>query len=225
MRCAADAVVAACDAYDTLRRMLGGRYPHPQLDALLASSPLFPPMALVSFGLTKRFAIPYSMDYQFSDGIACPDTTRYSLQLRSFEFDPSSAPAGASSVMVSLNAPLDYWQALRQSDKAAYRARKQQLADAVAQALEARIPGFCQAVAVTDVCTPATYRRLANLHQASFEGFLPTPAALGTRISKRLPGVSHLYLCGQWTAAGGGICAAINDGKTVARLIGKEVRR
>jgi phytoene dehydrogenase-like protein len=43
-------------------------------------------------------------------------------------------------------------------------------------------------------------------------------------IKKTVPGLKNLYLCGQWTAAGGGICTAVNDGKTVARKIAKELK-
>ena len=37
----ADYVVAACDAYNALKKMLGGRYAHPQLDGLLKDGKLF----------------------------------------------------------------------------------------------------------------------------------------------------------------------------------------
>jgi phytoene dehydrogenase-like protein len=43
-------------------------------------------------------------------------------------------------------------------------------------------------------------------------------------IQKTIPGIKNLYLCGQWTCAGGGICTAVNDGKTVARKIAKELK-
>jgi phytoene dehydrogenase-like protein len=101
---------------------------------------------------------------------------------------------------------------------------RQQLADAVAEALDRRIPGFKEAIEVTDVATPASYVHLANLYKASFEGFEPTPKALTTNIRKTLPGVKHLVLCGQWTVAGGGICTAVQSGKEAAQLVAKELK-
>ena len=221
----ADAVVAACDAYDTLKRMLGGKYPHPQLDEMLASAPLFDPLALVSFGLTRRFDIPFSRRYECPEGIrTSPDEVQRSFLIRSFDFDPSAAPQGGSSVMVSIKAPLDYWQDLRSRDAHGYKLQKQQLASAVADAIEQRIPGFKAAIDEIDVATPASYVHLANLYKASFEGFQPTPKALKTNFRKTIPGVRNLVLCGQWVMGGGGICAVIADGKQTARMVAKELK-
>jgi phytoene dehydrogenase-like protein len=221
----ADAVVAACDAYDTLKRMLGGKFQHEQLDGMLASAPLFDPLALVSFGLKRQLGIPFSIQYECPEGIrTSPDSVQHGLHLRSFDFDPSAAPQGGSSVMVMLGAPLDYWQNLRTQDPHSYKQQKQQLADAVADALERRIPGFKEAIDVTDVATPASYVHLVNLYKGSFEGFEPTPTALKSNIRKTLPGVKHLVLCGQWTVAGGGICTAVQSGKEAAQLVAKELK-
>ncbi len=218
-----DDVIAACDAYDTLKNMLGGKYPHPQLDDMLKNEPLFDPLAIVSFGLDKRLDIPFSVQYECPDGICvAPGVKEYSLHLSSFDFDKDAAPEGSSSVMVMLSAPLDYWQNLRETDLASYKAQKQKLADDVAAFLDKRIPGFKDAIRVTDVSTPATYVRLTNVYRASYEGFSPTPSALKRTIKKTIPGLNHFYLCGQWTTAGGGICTAVADGKTVAGKIMKE---
>jgi phytoene desaturase len=220
----ADAVIASCDAYDTLKRMLGGKYAHPQLDTMLQSSPLFSPLAIVSFGLNKRFDIPYSVSYEYDKGIkTSPDTTQTGFNLRCFDFDPSAAPENFSSVMSMIKAPLDYWNDLRAKDINEYKMQKQQLANDLADAIEERIPGFKAAITVTDVATPATYVRLANLYQGSFEGFAPIPAGLKTNIRKTVPGVKGLFLCGQWTTAGGGICSAVSSGKTAAHSVMKEI--
>lgn len=221
----ADGVVAACDAQDTLQRMLGGKYVHPQLTKWLKEAPLFDPLTIVSFGLTRQFDIPYSMRYECPQGIqVAPGVARHSFSIRSFDFDPSAAPQGGSSVMVTLSAPLDYWQNLRKTDEHEYKKQKQQLSIAVQDAVEQRLPGFKAAVSVVDVATPATYVRLVNLYRASFEGFLPTPAALKTNIKKRVPGVKRFCICGQWTSAGGGICTAIADGKQAANMMIKDLK-
>lgn len=220
----ADAVIAACDAYDTLKRMLGGKYAHPQLDTMLQSCPLFSPLAVVSFGLNKKFDIPYSILYEYKNGIkTSPDTTQYNFSLRSFDFDPSAAPENGSSVMVMMEAPLDYWKDLRDKDIDEYRKQKQRLADDVADAVEKRIPGFKDAIVVTDVSTPATYVRLTNVYQGSFEGFAPIPDALKKNIRKTVSGVKGLYLCGQWTTAGGGICTAVSSGKEASHAVMKKI--
>ena len=221
----ADYVVAACDAYDTLKNMLGGKYPHPQLDKMLQDTPLFDPLAVVSFGLDRRLDIPFSVMYECPEGIeVAPGVKEYGLHLSAFDFDKDAAPEGKSSVMIMLGAPLDHWQNLRESDPAEYKRQKQALADSIADFLEKKIPGFKSAIRVTDVATPATYVRLTNVYRASYEGFSPVPAALGQNIKKTVPGVKNLRLCGQWTTAGGGICTAVHDGKSAANRVAKELK-
>ena len=222
----ADAVIAACDAYDTLQNMLGGKHAHPQLDNMLKTAPLFPPLALVSFGLNKQLNIPFSVQYECPEGIKTPSgSTKHAFNIRSFDFDPEAAPHDCSSVMVVFEEPLEYWEKLRASNLEEYKNQKQQLADAVSSAVEKRIPGFQDAITVVDVATPATYVRLTNVYRGSFEGFAPLPSALKKGIRKTVPGLKKFCICGQWTSAGGGICSAIASGKDAANLILKEIKR
>ncbi|HWR23600.1 MAG TPA: NAD(P)/FAD-dependent oxidoreductase [Feifaniaceae bacterium] len=211
----ADAVIAACDMHTVLTKLLGGRYPHPQLDEMLREAKLFDPLALVSFGVKKRFGISYEEHWECEIKTS-PDTAANSFLLRSFDFDPSAAPEGKSSVMAMLDAPLAYWRTLRETDKEAYHREKRRLADAVAAEIEKRYPGFTQEIEITDVSTPATYERLTNAYKASFEGFAPVPGMMTKKIQKSVPGIQNLVLCGQWTMAGGGICTCVQDGKAAA---------
>lgn len=216
----ADAVIAACDMYDTLKNMLGGKYQHKQLDTMLESAELFQPLILVSYGLKKRFDIPYSITFECPDGIhTAPDHIEKQLNFRSFEFDPTSAPENCSSVMAMFTSELDYWQTLRSRDITEYRLKKKEFSDEVTEIINKRIHGFKDAIEVVDVATPATYIRYANLYKGSFEGFAPTPAAIRTNIRKTIDGIKGLYLCGQWTTAGGGLCTAVASGKDAARSV------
>lgn len=220
----ADAVIAACDMHTVLHKLLGGKYPHPQLDEMLREARLFDPLALVSFGVKKKFGISYEEHWECEIATS-PDTTAKSFLLRSFDFDPSSAPEGKSSIMAVLGAPLAYWKTLRETDRAGYNREKQRLADAVAAEIEKRYPGFTQEIEVTDVSTPVTYERLTNVYKASYEGFAPVRGMLTKRIQKSVPGLNNLVLCGQWTVAGAGMCTCVQDGKaaanTAARLVGR----
>lgn len=219
-----DGVVAACDAHHTLKKMLRGRYRHPQLDALLADAPLFSPLAIVSFGLDRKLGIPFSALCEAPAGFeAAPGDKKFTYHLRSFDFDSSAAPKDGSSVMVMFEAPLKYWLGLKVENPDAYKMQKERLADVIAAELDARYPGFKDGIAAVDVATPATFFRLTNVYKGSYEGFAPTPAALKTRIRKTIPGLKAFCLCGQWTMPGGGICTAIADGKEAARLIKKQI--
>lgn len=221
----ADGIVAACDAYDALEHMLKSRYNHPQLSRLLKSAPLFEPLAVVSFGLGQKFNIPYALTCECPEGFnVAPGVRRYGYALRSFDFDPTAAPPGGSSVVAMFEAPLDYWKKLRHDNPESYKIQKELLADLIASKIEQRYPGFRDAVCIVDVATPATFDRLTNVYRGSFEGFAPTPSSLRTRIDKTLPGLGHFCICGQWTTAGGGIGAAVADGKTAAKIMKKEIK-
>ncbi len=223
VRYPADSVIAACDMYDTIYRMLDGQYHHPQLEAMLRDAPLFDPLCVVSFGLNKKFGLPFASSYSCKDEISCAGvkgTSEYQdvpgISVNAFEFDSTAAPEGHTSVMLLMGAPLDYWQNLRDTDMAAYRARKAQLADEAARAMERRLPGFAEAIEVVDVATPATYVRYANLYKGSWEGFSPTAKTLGMQIKPTIDGVNGLVLAGQWVAVGGGICTAVASGHSAA---------
>lgn len=216
----ADAVIAACDMHDTLKNMLGGRYPHKQLDKMLDSSELFDPICYVSYGLDRRFGIPSSLILHCPEGVdAAPDYREEYIFVRSFEFDSSSAPEGCSSIMVMINSRLDSWQTLRKENMEQYRAMKQKLADEVTSILDRKYPGFRESIRVQDVSTPATYLRYTNVYKGSWEGFAPTPAALRANIKKSVDGIKGLYLAGQWTTPGGGLCTAVQSGKATAEAI------
>lgn len=217
----ADIVIAACDMDTVLNGLLKGKYPHPQLTGMLRAAPLFDPLAVVSFGVKKRMAIPYAAVYGCAVSTS-PATAAQGFSLRSFDFDPSAAPEGKSSVMVMLEAPLAYWQDLRREDPEGYRREKARLAADVAAEIEKRFPGFTDEIEVTDVATPATYVRLNSLYKASFEGFTPTPAGLRAKIESTVPGVANLLLAGQWMSPGGGICTAVYSGRQAAKRAKKE---
>lgn len=219
---ASDAVIAACDMYDTLNKMLGSKYPHSQLNKMLESSELFTPICYVSYGLDRRLGIPPSVLVHSPEGVsAAPDYKEQNIFVRSLEFDPSSAPEGCSSIMVLINSRLDSWQTLRNENMEQYKAMKHKLADEVTNILDMKYPGFRESIRVLDISTPATYLRYTNVYKGSYEGFEPTPAALRTNIRKSVDGVKGLYLAGQWTTPGGGLCTAVQSGKSAAEAITK----
>lgn len=219
----ADIVIAACDMDTVLHKFLKGKYPHPQLDPMLRDTPLFNPLALVSFGVKKQFGIPYALSCEGTVATS-PDTVAHGFFLRSFDFDPSAAPKGKSSVMAMLEAPLTYWENLRRDDPEGYRREKARLAADVAAEIEKRFPGFTAEIEVMDVATPATYVRLNSLYKASFEGFAPTPTGLRAKIEPTVPGIANLLLAGQWMSPGGGICTAVYSGRQVAKRAKKECK-
>jgi phytoene dehydrogenase-like protein len=77
---------------------------------------------------------------------------------------------------------------------------------------------------MVDVATPATFERYTGNWQASFEGFLPTPATVRFGIPNRLPGFDNFFMAGQWVRAGGGIPTGVQMGREAIMQICKESR-
>lgn len=218
-------VIAACDMYDTLHRMLKGKYQHPVLNRMLEKSPLFSTIMLISLGLKRSFNIPHSATYEIENSLDVGGEKYVKeYHIRSFDFDSSFAPLGHSSIMVTLSAPFDYWDQLKINDETAYRSAKMDVAKRMIKILEKRYSGITDAIEVIDVATPATYYRLNNLYKGSFEGFMPVPSALREKIDTKIAGIDNLYLAGQWVTPGGGIPPAIISGMDTAKQIIKEKR-
>jgi phytoene desaturase len=215
-------VIAACDMYDTLKRMLKNAYPHPMLDQLLETGPLFQPIMLVSYGISKKLDIPFSISRKLHASLkTSPSTEVDSYHLRSFDFEESFAPKGKSSVMVMLSAPFEYWHDLKTNHPSKYTSEKLEIANYLASQIDLDYPGFKSSIEVIDVATPSTYYRLNNLYKASYEGFLPNPDILKLKIKPKIDGIKNLSLAGQWTTPGGGIPPAIMSGIKTAKRIAK----
>jgi len=74
------------------------------------------------------------------------------------------------------------------------------VADIVLEQLEPRFPGLRGQVEVVDVATPVTTERYTG-NGPAFEGSLGFPLAsflAGRGIVRTLPGLSGLYMAGQW---------------------------
>lgn len=220
----ADGIVAACDAYFTLKKMLRGRYHHPQLDVMLDSAPLTEPLALVAFGLDKKLGIPFYSVCECPQGFeTAPGIKKFSFTVRSFDYDAGAAPKGGSSVVVSFEAPLDYWMHLRHENPNEYRILKELLAEEIAAQLDNRFPGFKDSIAAVDVATPASFIRRTMIYKGAVKGFAPTPAFLRVKIRRTVPGLKGFCLCGQWITASG-IGPVIASGKQAAKIMKKEIR-
>ena len=222
---AADTVIAASDMHDLLSRLLENEYHHKTIESLLDEGDWFPPLFTVSLGLNRRFGLPYTYNLQFPQKIELhPGVGVDSIQLRSFEFDPTSAPEGCSSIMAEFyGGNYEYWQNLRDNDIEAYRAAKERVSQDIIAALDRRFPGLADAVKVIDVATPATYTHYDVLYKGSWEGYAPTPSAMMKQVKPVIKGVKGLYLSGQWTTPGGGTCTAVRSGLDAAEQAIKQI--
>jgi phytoene dehydrogenase-like protein len=98
------------------------------------------------------------------------DAVRGRIDVHLLNHDPTLALSGKTTLTVMLNSDHAYWQALTEG-RAAYRAEKDAVADAIIAALDQRWPGLADQVEMVDIATPLT-----------FEGWMLTPQNANTVI-------------------------------------------
>jgi phytoene dehydrogenase-like protein len=134
--------------------------------------------------------------------------------LNSYSFDPSLSPRGKSVLTLIYMSPWKLWEGLS-GDREAYRAEKTRVLEDATAWMESQLPGISKDIEVTDVATPLTTVRYTGNFHASYEGWRPTPKTLRQKIDKRLPGLSHFSMVGQWTSPAAGLPTVASDGRIV----------
>ncbi|GHJ39083.1 NAD(P)/FAD-dependent oxidoreductase [Streptomyces sp. TS71-3] len=234
----ADHVVSACDGYTTVYGLLQGRYTGPRIERLyeeIVNRPdaLFPAVVSVFVGVqgTVGESDPHSTTYLLDPEQAArlPGALQGSLvvQLRS-RYTDGLAPPGRSLLHCTYFSDHRSWKDLRTRSRRAYRARKQDAADAVLDVLESRYPGICGRVEVVDVASPATTERYTGNNRGSilawkaFSEADDVAARLVSRDRMRLPGLAGFSMAGQWVGLGGLIRAA-STGRFAVRYLCEEL--
>lgn len=219
-----DFIVGAGDAHSTFFELLNGRYISEEQKRYFEELPIFEPLVFVGLGVRDTFAdIP-----PLTDGIIFTPSRPLVVAGRTFEqlhvsienFDPTLAPAGATSVKTMFYSSYDWWKD-KAAEKQAYREAKEEVALEVVQRLEERFPGISGKIEMTDVATPLTFKRYTNNWQGSMEGWKFTPQALNMKMPKILAGLRNFRLIGQWVNPGGGLPPAASDGRHLAMILCK----
>ncbi|MFP4662211.1 MAG: phytoene desaturase family protein [Halanaerobiales bacterium] len=213
-----DDIVSAADGYTTLYKMLDGQYLSPELEKAYDNYSLFPSSIYLGFGIDKDLSdLPHSLTMYLSNPLELVDGSRHQyLGLNVYNFDPTLAPDGKTSVTVMINTWEDgYWRELAAEDYDAYEKSKSQIGERILEILDKKFPGFSSVVEKIDISTPHTVKRYTANWHGSYEGFAPTPDALMKKIPKEVPGLSNCHMIGQWTEPGGGIPPAALDGRNL----------
>lgn len=215
----ADYVVSAADGYNTIFKLLDGKYLNNKFRRLYNEQPIFSPIIQVSLGVNRDLSsLPRSQVYTLSAPIMIAGEERHLFGFRHFCFDPTVAPPGKSVIIVMFESNYDYWARLR-TDKSNYLSEKELITDKVVDQLEKVLPGIREQIEIVDVTTPITYERYTGNWQGSMEGWRPTVMNKGLRISKTLPKLKNFYMVGQWVEPGGGVPPAAMSGRKVIKAI------
>lgn len=234
----ADHVVSACDGTTTIHGLLDGKYTSPRIDTLfkeMADRPevLYPGVVSAFVGMKGELGPgeQHSTTYLLSeeDEAALPAVLQKSLvvQLRS-RYSDGFAPPGKSVVHCTYFSDYAYWKNLRRTDRKAYWARKQEVADFVRRFLERHHPGIGASIEVVDVASPATTERYTGVQGGSILGWKSFTAAddvitgLINKDRLRIPGLEGFSLAGQWFG-GGSLIRAAASGRFVTQYICREL--
>jgi phytoene dehydrogenase-like protein len=219
----ADYIISAADGHATIWEMLEGKF----VDATIENyykMPIFQPLVFVGMGVKRVFTdIPQMVSgliIQLEKPIMVGNKEHKSLGVKIYNFDPSFAPEGRTTLEVMFESDFSYWQELNQ-DHACYKEEKEKIAAAVVSALNKRFPGLSNQIEMWDVATPTTFYRYTGNWQGSFEGFLMTPENMNLRMKKTLPGLDNFYMVGQWVMPGGGLPSALMSGNHVVQVLCK----
>lgn len=231
-RVAADYVICACDPDYTFAHLLDEKYMDPLLRQIYIDRAAYP-----VFGM---FQAAYAVDSKEdllggdimmdSDAIFRSEWTLGRMSVKTFAYEPSFAPPGKQLIQVLMSLSedsYDYWMGLYTSDRAAYQAKKEELAGLIRQGLEQRFPGYQGKLTLLDAWTPATYRRYCNAYKGYNQAYIITKnSARNPYPSALIPGLENVVHANQWFAAPGGVSGAAMQGKfAIQRILHKEGRK
>jgi phytoene dehydrogenase-like protein len=224
----ADYVISASDGHATIWDLLGGKYVDETIRGYYQNMPIFQPLVYVAMGVNRSFTdVPQMVSglaYKLDKPIVIGNKEHQEINVHIYNHDPSFAPDGKTTLIVSFESNFDYWAQLRQDD-AAYKAEKEKIAVAVVSALNKRFPGLANQLEMWDVSTPWTFYRYTGNWQGSYEGWLITPQNMTLRMKKTLPGLDNFYMVGQWTQPGGGLPTGLMTGCHVVQVLCKRDKK
>jgi phytoene dehydrogenase-like protein len=215
----ADTVIWAADGRTLIFDRLGGRYVDDAIRAMYDGWTPVAPLVHVALGVARDMSRePHSVTFELDRPITIAGEERRWLGLLHHSFDPTMAPPGKSAVEVWWPCRFEYWEGMRQ-DRERYEAEKRSIADATIAELDKRWPGFAAQVELIDVPTPETYVRYTGNWRASPDGWYITPDNMRASPRLTLPGLSGLFMAGQWTAPFAGTPISALSGRQVIQLM------
>lgn len=149
------------------------------------------------------------------------------LILREYSHESGFAPEGKNVLQVLIyikDEQSEEWMRLRSEDRAAYRARKNELAAELERCIAARFPELDGKMSLLDFWTPATYKRYFDGHGGTWMGVL-LPGRLPLVKETRISGLKNAFLATQWVRAPGGLPNALTGGELAVKSMLKQIKR
>jgi phytoene dehydrogenase-like protein len=223
-----DITISAADWNFTVFEALDGKYSNKHMQDLvdLKKLDVFFSVMQFSFGIAKDLShFPHFSRIPMEEDLHSPDGTVYNrLEVHVYNYDPTFAPKGKTSVVVSFyTTKREFWIDARKNDRPKYRAAKKEFTDKIIELLDKRLGGIKDFIEVVDVATPATFNRYTGNWKGSTQGWLPGKNLLApSPVGLKLPGLKNFYYSSHWNQPGGGLPIAVKTGRDVAKAICKE---
>ncbi len=222
----ADIVISACDGRTTLFEMLEGKYLTKKIKRFYRKPHLWPPILSISLGIKRDFSSMSEIkDFKLNEPILVNGKEIWWSGFFHYCHDSHFAPKGKSVLQTQIETDYFYWKQLYEKDRDRYYYEKERVLKIYIRILEDIFPGIKDDIEVTDVATPVTWERYTGNWQGSYEGWMPTIETFGVTLPKKLPGLRHFYMTGQWVFPGGGVPMCMAQGKNLIQQIVKERKR
>ena len=226
----ADYVICACDTDYTFSKLLPIKDMPQGLKKMYAEREKYP--------VSSGFQIAYAVDGVFPEltGTRIFDCDEMNvgnqavkhMSIQSYDYEPDFAPEGNMILQTNFSqteSDYKYWEALY-ADKAAYSARKKEVAAQALQRLVTEYPFLEGKVRVIDVWSPMTYTRYCNSYKGAYMSFVTTKQAKSITVPGKVKGIRNVFLASQWLMGPGGLPTAVAMGKFAAwRIMKNEKNR
>jgi phytoene dehydrogenase-like protein len=215
-----DYVVSCSDGYNTIFKLLEGKYTTKKILKQYNKLPRFLSYMQVSFGINKDLSDTMQFIlYKLPKSIEVGENIIDQLRIRHYSFNEGFAPIGKTSLVVTFKADYEYWNDLYENDRELYDLEKVKVADSILDVLEERYKNIKEFVEVIDVATPKTFQAKTLNDKGSAEGWYTNCNTFDEKFKYKIKGLKNFYMEGHWTNINGGITFAALSGRDVAQLL------
>lgn len=223
---AADIVISACDGKSVLFDMLQEKYLTNKIRKYYDNPELWAPIISISLGVNRNLSnIGEITDFKLKTPVVVGGREVSWSGLFHYCHDPIFAPKGKSVLQTQIETDYFYWKKLYENDRNKYIHEKQIVLETYIHILDEVFPGISEDIEITDIATPVTWERYTANWQGSYQGWKPTINTFGVTLPKKLPGLKHFYMTGQWIFPGGGVPMCMAQGKQIIKIVMRDNKK
>lgn len=220
----ADYVIASCDAYHTLKKLLKGQYKDKIFDEQFADKEANPinTSVMVAFKTNHPMSRYHKMmDYKVNEFNMFGRKMNH-FGVRNYAFD-TTLPSINDETLLTVLLPADenIYEYLKSLSKEEYLKEKNEFGKTILGLLKQKMGLESNEIELIDVVTPLTYERYTNAYKGSYMSFITTKYTKGLMRPGIIKGLHSFVIAGQWIMPPGGLPIALISGKHACQRICK----